>query len=296
MRWQGRQESENVEDRRGAGGGRVMAGGGMGLLVMVLIVWALGGNPLQFLAQVQQQQGAGPAAGPDDGEATVGTPEEEELKKFVGVVVKDTEDVWDELFRTQVTNHPEGYVKPRVIIFSQMVRTGCGVASADVGPFYCPADQQVYLDLKFFNELKQRFNAPGDFAVAYVVAHEVGHHVQNLLGISEKVQEAQQRAGKIEGNRISVRLELQADFLAGVWAHHAQKTKQILEEGDIEEALNAASAVGDNAIQKQVTGHVTPDAFTHGSSEQRTYWFKRGFETGDLSNMDQLFDLPYDKL
>jgi uncharacterized protein len=293
MRWQGRRESENVEDRRGSGGGRVMAGGGMGILVVALIVWALGGNPLQFLAQVQQQQGAGPAAGPGDGEAHVGTPEEEELKKFVSVVVADTEDVWDDLFQTQLKQR---YQQPKTVIFSEMVRTGCGVASADVGPFYCPADQQVYLDLKFFNELKQRFNAPGDFAVAYVIAHEVGHHVQYLLGISEKVQAAQQQAGKIEGNRISVRLELQADFLAGVWAHHAQRTKQILESGDIEEAMNAASAVGDNAIQKQVTGHVVPDAFTHGSSEQRTYWFKRGFETGDLSIMNELFERDYDEL
>jgi predicted metalloprotease len=183
-----------------------------------------------------------------------------------------------------------------VEIFSDTIRTGCGVASSAVGPFYCPADQRVYLDLKFFDELQQRFHAPGDFAVAYVIAHEVGHHVQYLLGISEKVQRMQQQSGKIEGNRISVRLELQADFLAGVWAHHAQRTKQILEAGDIEEALNAAAAVGDNAIQKQVTGHVTPDAFTHGTSEQRTYWFKRGFETGDLSIMNQLFGLDYEKL
>jgi len=292
MRWQGRRQSDNVEDRRGApGGGTMVAGGGMGLLIMVIIVWALGGNPLQFLAQQAQQQGGVPAGG--GGQPHVGSEAEEELKQFVSVVVADTEDVWDELFRTELNQR---YEKPTTVIFTDTVRSGCGIASAAVGPFYCPADQQVYLDLAFFDELKRRFNAPGDFAVAYVVAHEVGHHVQKLLGISDKVHQMQQRAGELESNQYSVRLELQADFLAGVWAHHAQRTKQILEDGDVEEAMRASAAVGDDAIQKQVAGHVTPDAFTHGTSEQRARWFNKGLKTGDLSQMNELFKLDYERL
>ena len=291
MRWQGRRQSSNVEDRRGSRGGTVVKGGGLGLVIMLVIVWALGGNPLQFLvqqAQQQQQQPAGGNAGPH-----IGTEAEEQLKEFVSVVLADTEDVWKELFQTQLNQR---YIEPTAVLFSDQVRSGCGIASAAVGPFYCPADQKVYLDLAFFDELKRRFNAPGDFAVAYVVAHEVGHHVQQQLGISEKVHRAKQQLGELEGNRMSVRLELQADFLAGVWAHHAQRTKQILEAGDVEEAMRASAAVGDDAIQRKAQGHVTPDAFTHGSSEQRARWFRRGLETGDLEDMNELFELDYNRL
>ena len=293
MRWQGRRQSDNIEDRRGApAGGPMVVGGGMGLLIMLLLVWLLGGNPLQFLAQQMQQQGGVPGGG-GGGQPRVATEAEEELKQFVAVVLADTEDVWEELFRDQLRKR---YEKPVAVLFTDTVRSGCGVASAAVGPFYCPADHRVYLDLAFFDELKRRFNAPGDFAIAYVVAHEVGHHVQSLLGISDDVHQFQRRSNERESNRMSVRLELQADFLAGVWAHHAQRTKQILEAGDIEEAMRASEAVGDDAIQKQVAGQVTPDAFTHGSSAQRARWFKRGLQTGDLSQMNQLFELDYEKL
>ena len=291
MRWQGRRQSENVEDRRGSRGAGLATGGGLGLVVMLVLVWAMGGNPLQFLIQ-QQQQGGQPAPG-GNGPPPVSSKAEEELKAFVSVVVADTEDVWNELFRTQLQQR---YTEPTTVLFTDQVRSGCGIASAAVGPFYCPADQKVYLDLRFFDELKRRFNAPGDFAVAYVVAHEVGHHVQQQLGISEKVHRAQQQLGKAEGNRMSVRLELQADFLAGVWAHHAQRTKNILESGDIEEAMGAASAVGDDAIQEKAQGHVTPDAFTHGTSEQRARWFRRGLETGNLELMNELFEVDYNRL
>jgi predicted metalloprotease len=259
-------------------------GGGMGMLVIALIVWLLGGNPLAVLQNAPPPQQQQPAERSE---------EENELAQFVRVVLADTEDVWHALFQQQFGRD---YREPTLVLFEQQVRSGCGLADVGMGPFYCPADEKVYLDLSFFGELKRRFGAPGDFAMAYVVAHEVGHHVQNLLGISDQVHQQRGRLSEVEANEQSVRLELQADFLAGVWAHYDQETKQILEEGDIQEALTAASAIGDDAIQKQARGYVNPDLFTHGTSEQRARWFRRGFETGDLSIMNELFDRPYDKL
>ncbi len=211
-----------------------------------------------------------------------GDPAEEERKEFVSVVLGYTEDVWEDLFRKM----NKEYVKPKLELFRDATQSGCGNASSAVGPFYCPADQKVYLDLGFFQELKEKFKAPGDFAEAYVVAHEVGHHVQNLLGISDKVHAAQSRASKAEANELSVRLELQADFLAGVWAHHAQKIKSILEVGDVESGLRAATAIGDDRLQMEAQGYVVPDSFTHGTSKQRVRWFTKGLKTGDYSQGD----------
>ncbi len=270
MRWAGRQGSGNVEDRRGMGG-RVAIGGGIGGIVILILSLLMGENPLNYIntesAPVTQQT----------------TEAEDRQAQFVGVVLKDTEDVWNKLFTEQLNAN---YQEPKLVLFTQSVDSGCGYASAATGPFYCPADGKVYIDLSFYNDLQSRFNAPGDFAMAYVVAHEVGHHVQNLLGISDKVHNARQSQSEEEANAMSVKLELQADFLAGVWAHHAQEMKNILEEGDIEEALNAANAIGDDRLQMQSQGYVVPDAFTHGTSKQRMYWFKKGFETGDINQGD----------
>jgi hypothetical protein len=218
---------------------------------------------------------------------------EEPIRKFISVVFRDTEDVWTKLFREKLGKE---YQKPKLVIFTGQVRSACGMASAAVGPFYCPGDGNVYLDFAFFAELQQRFEAKGDFAMAYVVAHEVGHHIQNLLGISDQVTRLQNQAGKADGNRLSVRLELQADFLAGVWAHHLQKTKRVLEEGDPEEALNAAAQIGDNRIQERMQGYVQPDGFTHGTDKQRFRWLMEGFKSGDLDRMMEPFELDYDKL
>ncbi len=272
MRWKDREGSENVEDRRRASPGGMMIGGGLGTLAIIVIALLLGINPQQLLQQAPNAQvgrGNGPA-GPVD-------PAQEELKKFVSVVLRDTEDVWTKLFAQMGAR----YEKPKLVIFTQNVRSGCGLASAGMGPFYCPADRSVYIDLAFYEELKRKFKAPGDFAQAYVIAHEVGHHVQNLLGTSDRVHAMQQRVGKVEANQLSVRLELQADYLAGVWAHHAQKMFNALEPGDIDEAINAASAIGDDKLQEQAQGHVQPDLFTHGTSEQRIRWFKMGLQSGD---------------
>lgn len=274
MNLSGENESDNIEDRRGFGGGRIAVGGGLGTLVVVVIALLMGKNPGQIINSMnngapQQQSGTQPAAN-DEG------------KVFVSKVLHTTEDVWTQQFRQMGKN----YVKPKLVLFTDGVQSGCGNASSATGPFYCPLDQKVYIDLSFFNELKNRFNAAGDFANAYVIAHEVGHHVQNLLGISDKVHELQERVGEKEANKLSVKLELQADFLAGVWAHHAQEMKNILEAGDIDEALNAASAIGDDKLQMQGQGYVVPDAFTHGTSAQRVAWFKKGFETGDIKQGD----------
>ena len=269
------QESENIEDRRGSGGGgRRFALGGVGTIVVVVIALLMGKNPMQLLNSVNSNA-------PQQTQTTT-APVHDEESKFVAKVLHTTEDVWTDLFRKM----GKTYVKPKLVLFSDATTSGCGDASSSTGPFYCPADQQVYLDLAFFNELKTRFNAAGDFANAYVIAHEVGHHVQNLLGISDKVHELQERGNQVEANRLSVRLELQADFFAGVWAHHAQEMKNILQAGDIEEALNAATAIGDDKLQMQAQGHVVPDAFTHGTSAQRVSWFKKGFETGDINQGD----------
>lgn len=281
MRWIGRRQSENIEDRRGSTPGRIV-GGGIGTIVIVLIVWLLGGNPGDVLRLLEQQGGD---------QSTVSNnyqagKEEQALAEFVGVVLGDTEDVWRELF------HQNGnvYDVPRLVLFNGRVESACGLAGAASGPFYCSGDSRVYIDLSFCEELRTQFEAPGDFAVAYVIAHEVGHHVQHLLGISDRVAEMRGRLGEKEYNKLSVRLELQADFLAGVWAHHDQRMNNILEEGDIDEALNAASAVGDDRIQNMTQGYVVPDAFTHGSSEQRKQWFLRGFTTGDMSQGDTFND------
>jgi len=275
MRWVGRQQSGNVEDRRGmGGGGKIAIGGGAGIIVLIISL-LLGQNPLDYInpggesSQIQQQ--------------TQPLSEEDNQKAdFVRVVLKDTEDVWNKIFQER----GETYQEPILVLFSGVDESGCGTASAAMGPFYCPEDAKVYIDLSFYDDLQSRFGAPGDFAMAYVVAHEVGHHVQDLWGISDKVHAARERVSEEEYNKLSVKLELQADFLAGVWAHHDQELHKILEPGDIEEALTAANAIGDDRLQKQSQGYVVPDAFTHGTSAQRMYWFKKGFETGDVEQGD----------
>ncbi|MCA9242716.1 MAG: zinc metallopeptidase, partial [Phycisphaerales bacterium] len=279
MRWEGRRRSDNVQDRRrmGAGG---FAGGGIGILVLALIVYFLGGDPTALL----DQSGA---LGPQSNQQAAAPPEDDAAAAFVSVVLADTEDVWNALFDASGRR----YIEPQLVLFRGQTQSACGFASAATGPFYCPADEQVYIDLSFFDELDQRFGAPGDFAQAYVVAHEVGHHVQRLLGITEKVHSQRGRVSEADYNDLSVRLELQADFLAGVWAHHAQRTKRILEPGDIDEALQAATAIGDDRLQRRAQGYVVPETFTHGTSAQRAKWFRLGFETGDMAKGDT-FSIP----
>ena len=271
MRWREGRQSTNIEDRRGLGGGGI-AIGGLGGIVVLILALLFGADPRQFFEQVPSE-----STNPATSSSRSTNPEEEELRQFTAAVLADTEDVWNDIFRQMRGQYRE----PTLVLFTDQVRSACGVAGAAVGPFYCPGDQKVYLDLSFFKELKTRFRAPGDFAQAYVIAHEVGHHVQNLLGTMEKVNATQQRLSEEEANKLSVAVELQADFLAGVWAYHAQK-RNILDPGDIEEALKAASAVGDDRLQRESQGYVVPDSFTHGTSEQRIYWFRRGFETGDI--------------
>ncbi|MBA4139173.1 MAG: zinc metallopeptidase [Segetibacter sp.] len=267
MLWRGREGSGNVEDRRGMSGGGMAVGGGIGGLIIGILYFLLGGDPSQAPSMLPgQNQGSEYSAQQKAAD--------DSLAQFVSVVLRYTEDVWGDLL--------SGYQKPRLVIFRDGVQTACGGANSAVGPFYCPGDQKVYIDLSFFRDLRNRFGAPGDFAMAYVIAHEVGHHVQNLLGTSEKVHSLQQRSGERDGNRMSVKLELQADFYAGVWAHHAQQKMRVIEAGDIEEALTAANAIGDDRLQEQSQGRVVPDAFTHGTSAQRMYWFKKGFQTGDI--------------
>ncbi|NCI48333.1 metalloprotease [Sediminibacterium roseum] len=269
MLWQGRRESSNVEDRRGMSGG-LIAGGGIGTIIIGLLYFLLGGNPSDVNSNLgpQQYTQSGPRSA-----------KEEEQASFSKVVLADTEDVWAEIFRENGSTYSE----PTLVLFSNQTQSGCGFSSAATGPFYCPADQKVYIDLSFFDELETRFNASGDFAKAYVIAHEVGHHIQKLTGVSDKVDNQRQNLSERAFNKLSVQMELQADFYAGVWANRDQKMKKILEAGDIESALNAANAIGDDRLQKQSSGRVVPDAFTHGTSEQRMYWFKRGFETGDIT-------------
>jgi uncharacterized protein len=280
MRWREGRQSENVEDRRGLGGGTMMMGGGLGTIVLIVLALLFGIDP-QALFQ-PGPGGGGPPGGFNPNQQAPVNPGNDEAKQFVSAVLADTEDVWRELFRQQ----GQRYREPTLVLFTGSVQSACGQADSAVGPFYCPGDEKVYLDLEFFRELKQRFGAPGDFAQAYVIAHEVGHHVQQLLGISERVHRMRGRVGQEEFNRLSVRLELQADFLAGVWAHHAQRMRNILEQGDIEEALNAAAAIGDDRLQRQSRGVVVPDSFTHGTSAQRVRWFRRGFESGDIEQGD----------
>ena len=276
MRWESGRRSENVEDRRGVNVSRRVAGGGIGTILLVLVALYFGIDPSIILDQSPLQI---PGSGaPTQSEPYSASPEEKRLGEFVSVVLADTEDTWQGLFRSM----GKTYEVPKLVLFSGAVESACGMASAAMGPFYCPMDQKVYIDLSFYSDLKNRFGAPGDFAQAYVIAHEVGHHVQNLLGIAEKVQSMRSRMSETEANRLSVMMELQADCLSGVWAHHADRARQILEQGDIEEALNAASSIGDDRMQRQARGHVTPDSFTHGSSDQRVRWFKRGLETGNI--------------
>lgn len=278
MRWQLGRRSENVEDRRGSGAKRtVAAGGGLGVLVLAIVVMLLGGDPTVVL-----QQGASINSQTSSSQTEPTSPEQDQLADFVSVVLADTEDTWNPIFQELGGDYQE----PTLVLFSGAVDSACGFAQAAVGPFYCPADQKVYIDLSFYDDLKTRHQAPGDFAQAYVIAHEVGHHVQNLTGISRQVRQAQQQVSEVQANQLSVRLELQADCFAGIWAHHADKARQILEQGDIEEALTAASAIGDDRLQRQAQGYVTPDSFTHGSSQQRVQWFTRGLETGTLAQCD----------
>jgi predicted metalloprotease len=271
MLWKGRRESTNVEDRRGMSGKGIAVGGGIiGVIVLLLNMFLGGGDPSTL---------------PDPGATTPTqqlSPEEQakddERASFVKVVLADTEDVWGKLLANQ-----GGYQVPTLVLFRQSVQSACGMAGSATGPFYCPGDQKVYIDLSFYEQMQNDLNAPGDFAMAYVIAHEVGHHIQYLNGTSEKMGRLRQQLSEEEYNKYSVKLELQADFLAGVWANHAQRMKNILEPNDIEEALNAANAIGDDRLQKQSRGHVVPESFTHGTSAQRMYWFKKGFETGDIS-------------
>lgn len=284
MRWSGRRQSGNVEDRRGMSGGKIVAGGGIIGVIVLLINMFMGGDNSAIINDIQNQiQQQAPA-----GETRELSAEEKKMGEFVATVLADTEDVWDKIFRENGMT----YEKPKLVLFTDGVQTACGGASSASGPFYCPIDKKVYMDLAFFNELQTRFGAKGgDFAIAYVIAHEVGHHVQTLLGTSNKVREMQQQTSEAGANRLSVAQELQADFYAGLWAHYNEKMNNVLEEGDIEEALSAANAVGDDAIQNRTQGHVVPDSFTHGTSEQRMYWFKKGFTSGDIKQGDTFAEL-----
>lgn len=276
MLWEGRRGSSNIEDRRGIGGRGIAVGGGIGSVIIGLIIYLLGGNPSQVMEQ-----------GPSNAPQTQAEKQADDREaQFVSVVLADTEDIWSKLFN----NMNKQYINPTLVMFNDATQSGCGYASSATGPFYCPSDEKVYLDLSFFREMRNRFNAAGDFAEAYVIAHEIGHHVQNLLGISDKVDAMRGRVDETEMNRLSVKLELQADFLAGVWAHYEQSLKNVIQPGDIEEALNAANAIGDDRLQKEAQGYVVPDSFTHGSSQQRMYWFKKGYETGDINQGDTFND------
>ena len=278
MLWQGRRESSNVDDRRGMSGGKLAVGGGIIGIIALVINLLLGGGDgntqLQVPMQTKELSSQEEAA-------------DAQRASFVKVVLADTEDVWGELLKQMGKNYPA----PTLVLFRDVVQSACGNASAASGPFYCPADKDLYIDLSFYEELQTRFQAPGDFAMAYVVAHEVGHHVQHLLGTSDQVHQQRQQLNEKDGNKLSVMLELQADFYAGLWAHHADAMKGILEPGDIEEALTAASAIGDDKLQQQSGGSVVPDAFTHGTSEQRMYWFNKGYTTGSLQQGDTFREL-----
>ena len=281
MRWQGRRQSGNVEDRRSSSGKKLAVGGGLGTIVLVVITLLFGGDLGDVLRVVMGNSG-GTSMTTAPSSTREPTAEENAQAEFVSVVLADTEDVWNQLFQQQGAEYQE----PNLVLFSGAVQSACGNAQASTGPFYCPGDQKVYIDLSFQETLSQRLGASGDFAMAYVVAHEVGHHVQNLMGITDQVHSQRGRLSQEEYNELSVRLELQADFLAGVWTKHAQNMNNILEEGDIEEAMRAANAIGDDRLQKQSQGYVVPDAFTHGTSEQRMRWFRKGLETGDVSQGD----------
>jgi hypothetical protein len=277
MRWGSGRRSDNIEDRRGLPVGRGMAGGGIGLLVIALIAIFFGVDP-RLVMRMLPTQSSVPASAPAPGQG--GQPDP--MKEFVSVVLADTEDTWTEIFRQAGA----AYQVPTLVLFTGAVESACGMAQSAVGPFYCPADRKVYIDLAFYRDLQERFQAPGEFAQAYVIAHEVGHHVQNLLGIAERVHAAQQRAPERKATELSVRMELQADCLAGIWAHHANRSRQILEHGDVEAALNAATQIGDDRMQMRARGYVAPESFTHGSGEQRVRWFTNGLQSGDLKACD----------
>jgi uncharacterized protein len=272
MRWEFGRRSQNVEDRRGSRVSAPLVGGGIGSLLLALVVALLGGDPGAILDQAPPASDRAPIP-----TQTEGSGAQDQMADFVSVVLADTEDTWHELFRQA----GETYVEPKLVLFSGAVESACGYAEAAVGPFYCPRDSNVYIDLSFYEDLQTRYQAPGDFAQAYVIAHEVGHHVQNLLGISDKVRSLQSQSSRTEANELSVRLELQADCFAGIWANRAERSRQILEAGDVEEALNAASAIGDDRLQSQTKGYVVPESFTHGTSAQRVEWFERGIRSGD---------------
>lgn len=284
MKWTGRRQSNNMEDRRGVSGGKVALGGGA-IGIIILLINLFGGENVQQLTPILEQFQQGQQTEQITQELS---PEDKEMGKFVATVLADTEDVWKKVFQENGLTYEE----PKMVLFRNNVETACGSATSASGPFYCPSDKKVYMDLAFFEELKTRFGAQGgDFAIAYVIAHEVGHHVQNLLGTSTKMRQLQQGKSEAQANKLSVALELQADFLAGLWTHYNQNMNQILEAGDIEEALSAANAVGDDAIQSKMQGHVVPDSFTHGTSEQRMYWFNKGFKSGDISQGDTFAEL-----
>ena len=275
MRTEGRRESGNIEDRRGMSPGKMAVGGGIGTIVIVLLVMLLGGDPSQVVNSLQE--------GPTTESGPVSTsPEEEAMKDFVSKVLAGTEDVWSTVFRESNMT----YKMPTLVLFRDQVQSACGYASGASGPFYCPGDEKVYIDLAFFDELKTRFGAYGDFAIAYVIAHEIGHHVQNQLGILSDVNNQRSRMSEVNANRLLVRLELQADFLAGMWAHYDEQMFHSLEAGDIDEAMNAAASVGDDVLQKRYQGRVIPDAFTHGTAAQRKEWFRRGYTSGDFDQGD----------
>lgn len=270
MRWLGGRESDNVEDRRGSGGGGLLVGGGIGSVVIAVIVMLLGGDPSDILNQSSNQT------------APVNQQVDDAAAQFTRRVLASTEDVWTKVFAEQGGQ----YRKPVLVMFRNVTQSGCGTASRASGPFYCPADQKLYIDLSFYDELRERFNAPGEFAMAYVIAHEVGHHVQKQIGVMDKTDELRSRLSERDYNKVSVRLELQADFFAGVWANHAQGQSISIDKNDVESALTAANAIGDDRIQAQTQGTVVPDAFTHGTSAQRVYWFSKGLKTGDVDQGD----------
>jgi predicted metalloprotease len=279
MKWQNRQGSSNVEDRRGFGGagGKMLFGGGAVGIIFILVQLFLGGDNPELLNQIEQQVSAPQQ---EQSAAEPLSAQDKEMGDMVSVMLADNEVVWKKLFAAS----GKTYIEPKLVLFRNATQSGCGNASASIGPFYCPVDQKVYIDLSFFDELKDKYGAEGgDFAIAYVIAHEIGHHVQNLLGVSAEVDQKRQQLSEKEFNKLSVAVELQADFYAGIWAHYDDQMNHVLEPGDIEEAISAASAVGDDHLQKMSRGYVQPDAFTHGTSKQRVYWFKRGFDTGDLS-------------
>lgn len=290
MRWQGREQSKNVEDRRGMRPGKVAAGGGLLAIIAAIVAMFLGGDPSALFKLLGGGRGGSSASSTSEASQPI-DPKQEPIKQFVSTVLKDTEDVWHGLFR----GFGERYREPKLVIYSGVTQSACGLGESAMGPFYCPPDERVFIDLDFAEELHTKFKAPGDFALAYVVAHEIGHHVQNLLGRSAYVHKQKGKVSDVIYNQLSVRLELQADFYAGVYVHHAQRTKQILDPGDLEEAMRAASAVGDDRIQKQSRGYAVPDSFTHGTSEQRMRWFRKGLETGDM-RQGETFDIPYESL